>query len=242
MFVYPAIDIRGGRCVRLRQGDYTQETVFAADPVAVACRWRDEGADRLHVVDLDGARNGRPVHEEAVRRIVGMGLPVQLGGGLRNESDIERVLSWGVRWVVLGTRALREPEWLRRVAERWPQRVVLGIDARDGCVALAGWTEQSQRQVTEVLAAASGVPLAAVVYTDISRDGMLNGPNLASLADVQAASPWPVIASGGVASLADVQRLREIGVWGCIIGRALYEGTLRLSEALAVARSLQRPN
>lgn len=237
MFIYPAIDLRGGRCVRLRQGDYGQETVFHEDPVAVACQWQQAGADRLHIVDLDGARQGRPIHEVQVRRLVDLGLPIQLGGGIRSEQDIERVLGWGVRWVVLGTRALQQPQWLEQMARHWPQRIVLGVDARAGYVAVAGWQEQTQRAVSEVLASAAAAPLAAIVYTDIARDGMLTGPNLEALRGVQAASAWPVIASGGVGCLEDVRQLRDAGLWGCIIGRALYEGRVRLADALALARA-----
>ena len=236
MFLYPAIDLRGGRCVRLRQGDYSQETVFAENPVEVAHRWRREGADRLHVVDLDGARSGHPVHGEIVRQIVRSGLPVQLGGGLRNEQDIAMAFEWGVRWVVLGTRALHDPAWLREMAERWPQQIVLGLDARDGYVATEGWLNVSRCRAVDLLQGLRGVPLAAVVYTDIRRDGMLSGPNEIALAEIRAASSWPVIASGGISTLDDLRRLHQAGVWGCIIGRALYEGTIRLPEALAVVR------
>ncbi|MBA2224629.1 1-(5-phosphoribosyl)-5-[(5-phosphoribosylamino)methylideneamino]imidazole-4-carboxamide isomerase [Thermogemmata fonticola] len=237
MFLYPAIDLRGGRCVRLRQGDYSQETVFADDPVAVAQRWQSEGADRLHVVDLDGARSGHPVHEEIVRQIVRCGIPVQLGGGLRSEQDIASALDWGVRWVVLGTRALQEPGWFRKVAERWPQRIVLGLDARDGYVATEGWLNVSRCRAVDLLEVLRGAPLAAVVYTDIQRDGMLSGPNETALAEIRDMSSWPVIASGGISTLDDLRRLHRVGVWGCIIGRALYEGSIRLSEALAVVRA-----
>jgi phosphoribosylformimino-5-aminoimidazole carboxamide ribotide isomerase len=237
MFLYPAIDLRGGRCVRLRQGDYSQETVFADDPVAVAQRWQSEGADRLHVVDLDGARSGHPVHEEIVRQIVRCGIPVQLGGGLRSEQDIASALDWGVRWVVLGTRALQEPGWFRKVAERWPERIVLGLDARDGYVATEGWLNVSRCRAADLLEVLRGAPLAAVVYTDIRRDGMLSGPNETALAEIRDMSSWPVIASGGISTLDDLRRLHRVGVWGCIIGRALYEGTIRLPEALAAVQA-----
>jgi phosphoribosylformimino-5-aminoimidazole carboxamide ribotide isomerase len=237
MFLYPAIDIRGGRCVRLRQGDYSQETVFGEDPVAITQRWQSEGADRLHVVDLDGARSGHPVHGEVVKQIVRMGMLVQLGGGLRNADDIAKAFDWGVRWVVLGTRAVREPDWLRDMAERWPDRIVLGLDARDGYLATEGWFNVSQKRAVDFLHLLAGVPLAAVVYTDISRDGMLSGPNEIALAEIRATACWPVIASGGISTLEDIRRLHQAGIWGCIIGRALYEGTIRLSEALALVRA-----
>lgn len=237
MFIYPAIDIRGGRCVRLRQGDYAQETVYEDDPVAVAHRWQREGADRLHVVDLDGARSGYPVHKEIVRRIVQVGIPVQVGGGVRSEADIANLFDSGVRWVVVGTRALQQPDWLMRVTERWPGRIVLALDARNGQIAVEGWRQQAGLTTIDLVRRLPSMPLAAIAYTDIQRDGTLSGPNEAALREIQQVSPWPVIASGGVASLQDVRRLIELGTWGCIIGRALYEGTIHLSEAIALARS-----
>ncbi len=238
MIIYPAIDIRGGKCVRLRQGDYAQETIFGDDPTAAARRWVAEGATWLHLVDLDGARAGRPVNGDSVRRLVAaVGVPCQLGGGLRTEADIAEALTWGVARVILGTRALQEPAWLEAVCRRFPDRVVLGIDARDGKVAGDGWTTVSQRSALDLARHCAGWPLAALVYTDISRDGMLAGPNLESLAELVAAVPLPVIASGGVTTLDDLRRLRPLGVAGCIIGRALYEGRLRLAEVLALVRS-----
>jgi len=237
VIIYPAIDIRGGKCVRLRQGDYAQETVFGDDPAAVARRWVAEGATWLHLVDLDGARAGRPVNGDSVRRIVAAaGVPCQLGGGLRTEADIAEALAWGVARVILGTRALQEPAWLEAVCRRFPDRVVLGIDARDGKVAGDGWTTVSQRSALDLARHCAGWPLAALVYTDISRDGMLAGPNLEALAELVAAVPLSVIASGGVTTLDDVRRLRPLGVAGCIIGRALYEGRLKLPEVLEIGQ------
>jgi phosphoribosylformimino-5-aminoimidazole carboxamide ribotide isomerase len=234
--ILPAIDLRGGRCVRLRQGDYAQETVFSDDPAAMARRWVEAGAAFLHLVDLDGAKEGRPVNGASVRAIVeAASVPCQLGGGLRTEADIATALSWGVHRVVLGTRALQEPGWLEAVSRRWPGQVVLGIDARDGMVATHGWLEVSQRPALELARQCSGWPLAALVYTDISRDGMLAGPNLDALAEMAAAVPLPVIASGGVTSLDDVRALARRGLAGCIIGRALYEGHIDLKEAIRIA-------
>ena len=234
MLIYPAIDLRGGQCVRLRQGDYTQETVFGADPEAIARRWVDEGAVYLHIVDLDGAREGRPVNVDSVRRIVATaGVPCQLGGGLRTEPDIAEALAWGVQRVVLGTRALKDPGWAEKMCRRFPGQVVLGIDAKEGGVAVAGWTEVSDCSAIDLARTCAAWPLAALVYTDISRDGMLAGPNLASIAEMAAAVSVPVIASGGVSSLEDVRRLAELGVAGCIIGRALYEGRFRLADVIS---------
>jgi phosphoribosylformimino-5-aminoimidazole carboxamide ribotide isomerase len=220
----------------LRQGDYAQETVFSDDPAAMARRWVEAGAAFLHLVDLDGAKEGRPVNGASVRAIVeAASVPCQLGGGLRTEADIATALSWGVHRVVLGTRALQEPGWLEAVSRRWPGQVVLGIDARDGMVATHGWLEVSQRPALELARQCSGWPLAALVYTDISRDGMLAGPNLDALAEMAAAVPLPVIASGGVTSLDDVRALARRGLAGCIIGRALYEGHIDLKEAIRIA-------
>jgi len=236
MLIYPAIDLLAGRCVRLKQGDYSRETVFSDDPVAVARKWVDEGADRLHLVDLDGAKAGRPVNGDVIRRIVSsVAVPCQLGGGIRTDADLEAVFGWGVRWAVLGTKALLEPGWVRRTADRYPARIVLGLDARDGYVATDGWLNTSSTKATDLARAVEDAPLAAVVYTDIARDGMMSGPNFTALADMAAATRLPVVASGGVSGLGHVRRLRDAGAYGCIIGRALYEGSFRLSEAIALA-------
>lgn len=235
MFLYPAIDIRDGRCVRLQQGDYARETVFADDPAAVARRWVEQGADRLHLVDLDGAKAGHPVNGAVVRRIVeAASVPCQLGGGIRDDAHLEEVFAWGVRWAVLGTKALHDPAWVRSVAERYPGRIVLGLDARDGFVATDGWLNTSRVQAADLAKQVQDAPLAAVVYTDIATDGMMSGPNYEALAQMRVATRLPVIASGGVSTIAQVRRLAEAGTFGCIIGRALYEGTIQLPEALAL--------
>lgn len=237
MLIYPAIDLRGGKCVRLRQGDYAQETVFGDDPAAIARRWVSEGAAWLHLVDLDGAKQGQPVNGDSVRRIIeAAGVPCQLGGGLRTEDHIAEALAWGVARVILGTRALKDPAWLETVCRRFPGRVVLGIDARDGRVATDGWLEVSDRSALDLARQCAAWPLAALVYTDIARDGMLTGPNLEPLRELAAAVPIPIIASGGISTLDDVRRLLPLDVAGCIIGRALYEGRVRLAEALMIAR------
>jgi phosphoribosylformimino-5-aminoimidazole carboxamide ribotide isomerase len=236
VLILPAIDLRGGQCVRLRQGDYAQETVFGDDPAAMARRWVKEGARWLHLVDLDGARAGKPVNGDSVRSIVAAGgVPCQLGGGLRTEADIETALSWGVTRVVIGTRALKAPGWFQKVCERWPGKIVLGIDARDGRVATEGWLDVSEISALELARRCADWPLAAMVYTDISRDGMLQGANVDAMAAMAGAVPLPVIASGGVTNLDDVRRLADSGLAGCIIGRALYEGRLNLKEALQMA-------
>lgn len=237
MFIYPAIDLLNGRAVRLQQGDYSRETVFSDDPAAVARKWVELGADRIHVVDLDGAKAGKPVNGPVIRSIVAAaGVPVQLGGGLRTDADLETVFGWGVRWAVLGTRALQAPDWTRAVATRYPDRIVLGVDAKDGFVATEGWLEVSRVRAVDLAQQVSDAPLAAVVYTDIAKDGMMSGPNFAGLAEMRAATPLPVIASGGVSTLDHVRRLIDERIPGCIIGRALYEGSLDLTAALALTR------
>jgi phosphoribosylformimino-5-aminoimidazole carboxamide ribotide isomerase len=237
MLIYPAIDLLNGRCVRLRQGDYTRETVFSDDPAAVARRWVELGADRLHVVDLDGAKAGKSVNGPVIRKIVeAAGVPVQLGGGLRTDDDLAAAFDWGVRWAVVGTRALKSPEWLCAAATRNPDRVVLGVDAKDGFVATEGWLEVSRVRAVDLAKQVSDAPLAALVYTDIAKDGMMSGPNFEALAEMRAAVPLPVIASGGVCTLEHVRRLKDEGVPGCIIGRALYEGSIDLTEVLAISR------
>jgi phosphoribosylformimino-5-aminoimidazole carboxamide ribotide isomerase len=238
VLILPAIDLRGGQCVRLRQGDYDQETVFGDDPAAMARRWVEQGAAWLHLVDLDGARAGRPVNAESVRRIIAAtGIPCQLGGGIRTEEHITEALGWGVHRVILGTRALHDPAWCESVCRRFPGRIVLGIDARAGRVAAEGWRTESDVTALDLARRCADWPLAAIVYTDIAKDGMLAGPNVESTAELARAVPGiPVLASGGVSSLDDVVRLARAGLPGCIIGRALYEGRIDLASAIAEVR------
>jgi phosphoribosylformimino-5-aminoimidazole carboxamide ribotide isomerase len=234
--IWPAIDLRGGKCVRLKQGDYGQETIFGEDPVAMARHWVDLGAECLHLVDLDGARDGIPGNLRSVEAIVkAVSVPCELGGGIRSAAIIRRVLALGVARLVIGTLALKEPEWFRRMCRRFPGQLVLGIDARDGYVATHGWLQTSQTAATELAKQFEEEPIAGIVYTDIATDGMLAGPNVAAMAQMQAAVRHPVIASGGVTTKDDVARLAAIPMAGCIIGRALYEGTLTLPDAMAVA-------
>jgi phosphoribosylformimino-5-aminoimidazole carboxamide ribotide isomerase len=237
MLILPAIDLRGGRCVRLRQGRYDDETVFGDDPTAVARGFEEAGARWLHVVDLDGARSGAPENLDRVAEIVrAVRMPVELGGGLRSEESIRAALDVGVARVIIGTRGIREPAWLARMAEAQPGRLALGLDARNGRVAVSGWEAETARTAADVLAEAALLPLAAVIYTDIARDGMMAGPNVAATAALAQVCPFPLIASGGVTTVDDVRRLKEAGgIDGAIIGRALYEGTLTLAEALAAA-------
>jgi len=240
VIILPAIDVRGGQCVRLQQGDYGRETVFGADPAAMARRWVAEGARYLHIVDLDGAKEGWPVNGDSVQGIVQAGgVPCQLGGGLRTEADITLALSWGIERVVIGTRALKAPEWFEEMCQRFPGKIVLGIDARAGKVATEGWLEVSELEALELAQKFDSLPLAALVYTDISRDGMLQGANIEAMAQMAQAVKVPVIASGGVTTTEDVQQLATRGLAGCIVGRALYEGKLNLKNLISlVSQSL----
>jgi phosphoribosylformimino-5-aminoimidazole carboxamide ribotide isomerase len=238
MLILPAIDLRGGKCVRLRQGDYRQETVFGDDPVGMARRWVSAGARALHLVDLDGAKAGSPVNGAVIRRIVeSVDVPCQVGGGLRTEADIETTLEMGVARVVLGTRALQDPAWVRQMAQTYPKRIVLGLDARDGKVATHGWLETSEATALEVARQFANWPLFAIVYTNIARDGMLEGPDLVGLSELADVVPLPVIASGGVTTLENVRDLMTRRVFGCIIGRALYEGRMDLSAVMELVQS-----
>ncbi len=236
MQVIPAIDLRGGHCVRLRQGDFDQETVFGDDPAAMASRWESEGAGRIHLVDLDGAKTGRPVNVGAVRAILDrVRVPCQLGGGIRDEATIAAWLEAGIERVVVGTQALRDPEWFGRMANDYPGRLLLGLDARDGRVAAEGWLETSGVDALSLAVQFDALPIAGIIYTDIARDGMLEGPNLESTAALAEAVRSPVIASGGVGHLQDIERLATLPIAGCIVGRALYDGRFTLSSALLSA-------
>jgi phosphoribosylformimino-5-aminoimidazole carboxamide ribotide isomerase len=243
MEILPAIDLRGGQCVRLRQGDYNQETVFG-DPVEMARRWAAEGATRLHLVDLDGAKAGRPVNHEVVRAMVAAaGVPCQLGGGIRDLAAIRLLLDTaGVDRVIVGTQALKQPDWFREMVAKFPGRIALGIDARDSMVATEGWLDVSKTPAIELARQYAGLPIAAVIYTNIANDGMMQGIDAATIDDLVALARlgFPVIASGGVTTVDDVIKLaaaarKEPRLVGAIIGRALYEGTITVGDALAAA-------
>ncbi len=239
MQIWPAIDLLGGKCVRLQQGDYNRETVFAEDPVQMAHAWVKAGARCLHLVDLDGAKSGSQINQAAIRGIVvETGVPCQVGGGVRDERTIEALLDLGLARVIIGTRALREPEWYAKMTQQFPKQLVLGIDARDGMVATDGWLETSQTSAVELAQQIAELTdqVPAIVYTDIARDGMLSGPNFEQLEQMQRATKIPVIASGGVTTLQDIDRLVEMKTHACIVGRALYEGRLDLAETLQRAR------
>lgn len=236
MQIWPAIDLRGGKCVRLEQGDYARETVFSDNPAQMAREFVEQGAEYLHLVDLDGAREGVPVNLDSIRAIRdAVDIECELGGGIRDEASIARLLGLGIDRLVLGTRALKEPKWLRDMATKFPRRLALGIDARNGRVATHGWQETSEVRATDLAHSASKLPLAAIIFTDIATDGMLGGPNFQALAEMQAAVDLPVVASGGVTTADHVAQLAKQRVAGCIIGRALYAGSITLPAALQAA-------
>ena len=246
MQIFPAIDLRGGKCVRLKQGDYAQETVFSDDPVEMARRWADEGAQWLHLVDLDGARAGEPTNHDVVGRIVREGgIPCQLGGGIRTEESIRLMLEdVGVTRVIIGTQALKQPEWFCEMAARFPNRLVLGIDARDSMVATEGWLDVSHTPALELARQYADLALAALIYTNIANDGMMQGIDDGTINDLIALAElgFPVIASGGVTTLDDVTKLTQVSrtqanLVGTIIGRALYEGTIQLADVVMAAQA-----
>ena len=241
MQLIPAIDLRGGKCVRLRQGDYERETVFGEDPASMAERWVSEGAQRLHLVDLDGAKQGKPVNVKAVRSILErVNVPCQLGGGVRDETTIRTWLEAGIERVIVGTRAIQDPTWFRQVAQALPGRLVLGLDAKDGLMATEGWLKASTIEAMTLAECFDDLPLAALVYTDIARDGMLEGPNFETTRRLAESLRTPVIASGGVGCLEDLRKLAGLPIAGCIVGRALYENCFGLAEAIASVRNLSR--
>lgn len=236
MLVIPAIDLKDGRCVRLRQGDMAAETVYSEDIVAVARNWQQCGAGLIHVVDLNGAVGGEPKNLpqiEAVRKAVTV--DVQVGGGIRTIETVRRYLKAGVSRVVLGTAALTDRAFLEQACTEFPRQVVLGLDARDGKVAVKGWTAVSETKAIDLLREVRGLEIGAVIYTDIARDGMLNGPNLTALKEVVASSAFPVIASGGISRVEDLLAVRLLGskIEGAIVGKALYDGKLDYQSAVA---------
>lgn len=243
MILIPAIDIKEGRCVRLRQGRMDDETVFSEDPVAVADQWVGQGARRLHIVDLDGAVAGRPVNDGLVADIVRNhpDVPVQVGGGIRDEDAVQAYLDAGVRWVIIGTRAVNAPHLLPDLCAEFPGHIVVGLDTKDGKVAVDGWSKLSHHDVIDLAQQLEADGIEAIVHTDIGRDGMLTGVNLEATVALAQAIQIPVIASGGITSLDDVRAICEVedeGVMGAVTGRAIYEGTLDFAEGQKLADAL----
>lgn len=238
MLVIPAIDLKAGQCVRLRQGLMDQSTVFSDDPVAMAQQWVDQGARRLHLVDLDGAFEGKPVNGEVITAIARRfpDLPIQIGGGIRSLETIEHYLNAGVTYAIIGTKAVNDPDFVKAACKRFPGHIIVGLDAKEGMVATEGWAEVSSLKATDLARQFAGDGVEAIVYTDIARDGMMGGVNIQATVEMAQASPIPVIASGGVSKLADIQALQaqaRHGILGAITGRAIYEGSLDIAEAQA---------
>jgi len=241
MYIIPAIDLRNGKCVRLIRGDYHRQITYHDDPVRQAKQFCSAGAEWVHIVDLDGAKVGKPVNTDTISAIAALGqLKIQVGGGLREEASIKQLLSMGVERVIIGTKAVSDFEWFGEMAEKFSGKIVLGLDARGSKVATHGWTKDTQplggAGLLEFATKAAKLPLAAIIYTDITKDGMMAGPNLERTKTLAEAVQIPVIASGGVREIADIRKLAELGVEAVIIGRALYEGTLNLSDAIDAAR------
>ena len=243
MIIIPAVDIRDGKCVRLLQGRQDAETVFSDDPAAMANKWAGAGAELIHVIDLDGAFTKRPQNLAAIENILKtIDTPIQLGGGIRDEQTAQRYLEMGIQKVIIGTEAINNPGWIKRLADRFPGRVVVGIDARNGLVAIEGWTENTRVRAVDLAKSFENCGLAAINFTDIHRDGMQTGPNIKETRALAEAIDVPVVASGGVASIKDIKNLlplEAVGVTGIITGKALYTGSLDFVESLALALSHQ---
>lgn len=238
MIIYPAIDVRDGKAVRLVEGDFARETVFDADPVTAALRWQDAGAEWLHVVDLDGARSGSTANAAAVAAIrSAVTIPIELGGGIRTANAAERYFEIGIDRVILGTAAVEDATMVGKLVQKWGDRVAVGLDARDGKLATAGWLEQSERSLLDVALQLRLLGVANFIVTDIAKDGKLQGPNLDLLKQSHFALRSGVIASGGISTIEDVREVTALGVDGAIIGRALYDGRIDLAQAIAAGRA-----
>lgn len=237
MYIIPAIDLLKGKCVRLIQGQYHRQITYQHDPVKQAQEFSSAGAQWLHIVDLDGARVGKPVNTDAIEAIAALNLmKIELGGGIRDEDSIKQMLDIGADRVIIGTKAVSDFEWFGQMAEKYPTKIVLGLDARGSKVATHAWTQDSPQHLLEFAIEAAKLPLAAIIYTDITRDGMMAGPNLERTKAIVQAVEVPVIASGGIREIADIKKLAELGAEAAIIGRSLYEGTLNLSDAINAAK------
>jgi phosphoribosylformimino-5-aminoimidazole carboxamide ribotide isomerase len=240
--IIPSIDLRGGGVVRLKQGDYARQLNYDVDPLETAARFRSAGATWMHIVDLDGAKEGRPVQTELIGRIIqASGLRVEVGGGVRSTQDVQRLLGAGAQRVVVGTKAIEDWPWFTDLAKTptYSQKLVLALDAKGGIVATHGWTQTSKRRAVDLAADVTDWPLGAILYTDVATDGMMQGPSIAQTRSLAEATRVPVIASGGVGNIEHIRQLKANSppIWGAIVGRSLYEGTLDLAEAIRVARS-----
>jgi phosphoribosylformimino-5-aminoimidazole carboxamide ribotide isomerase len=237
MIIYPAVDVKDGRCVRLVQGEFSNVTVYSDSPVEMALKWEQLGAQYLHAVDLDGAKTGEPRNIAVISEMaVKLGIPLQLGGGIRTIEMIEIILCKGIQRVILGTSAVRDPELVKKALRTFENNVVIGIDAKDGMVAIEGWAKTSEFTAVGFAKKMEDLGAKTIIYTDISTDGMMAGPNLKAMEEMRKAVNIEVIASGGVSSISDIKNLKEIGMPGVIVGKALYTGAVDLKEALEVAK------
>ncbi len=236
MYIIPAIDLRDGKCVRLIQGQYDRQINYRDNPVEQAQEFSSDGAMWLHIVDLDGAKLGRPVNTDTISAIAALGiLNIEVGGGLRDEASIKQLLDIGVNRVIIGTKAVQDFEWFSKMAQKFSGKIVLGLDAKGSKVATHGWTQDSSLTILEFAAEAAKLPLAAIIYTDIAKDGMMSGPNFERTKALVEAVDVPVVASGGVNTVEDIRKLTEFSPEAAIIGRSLYEGTLNLTDAIEAA-------
>jgi phosphoribosylformimino-5-aminoimidazole carboxamide ribotide isomerase len=244
MMIIPAVDIKKGKCVRLLQGRMQDETIFSENPAAMAQKWAKAGAKLIHVIDLDGAFAKHPQNIDAIRKILEhVDVPIQLGGGIRNLETIRMVMDFGIQRVIIGTEAVQNPEFVKEACKEYPNQIILGIDARNGLVAIDGWSQTTQLTAIGLARQFENCGLAAINFTDIHRDGMLTGPNIEEIKALAKKIDIPVVASGGVSTLTDIQKLlalRSVGVTGVIVGKALYSGSLDLKEAIKITRSTNR--
>ena len=239
MRLYPAIDMIDGQCVRLVQGDYSQKTTFSEDPLAVALRWQEQGGEFIHLVDLDGARNGEIPNFDTVCHIAkALDIPVEIGGGIRDMHAVSQYLEHGVERVILGTAAIKSPKFVKEAVREYGKRIVVGIDAKDGMVAVNGWEEVSRVSALSLAKQMEEIGVSTLIYTDIATDGMLKGPNLIAMQEMAEYVTVDVVASGGVSSLKDLEKLKKTGVEGAIVGKALYTGHINLEDAVRICKSV----